>query len=531
MINYQTFNPIVALCNPFSLDALLANTILNTDSYKLGHFTFEDEGTTGDYAYIEARKGADFNEVIFFGLQYFALFYLTKPITMDMIDEAELQVIAHGLPFNREDWELILTHYKGYMPVRIKALREGTIVPHGVVQVTFEATDERLTWTARYVETACLRAVWFGSTVAARMDRWQDNLAPALARTGTPETIGWKIVDFGARGSECTESAAIAGAAVLINNFVTDNQMGIRLARLAYPGDDEVAYFMPAFSIPATEHSVTTAWKAAREYNFFENIIKVHGSKERMPDGSRRLVSVVIDTYDQDQAVHIWLTPGDIPMTLTYVNNETGEEFEVKVTGGLLGKLKASNMAVVLRPDSGDPVENVPYLLNMIGALIPDEITVNAKGFKMLPDYVRIIQGDQVDEQSLLTIAAAIEAAGWSLDNVNFGSGGGLLQKDITRDTHRYAQKASEVVVNGEVRAIQKRPKTDPTKASKAGRFSVVYRGNVLMTITEGTMRPGEKDELELVYENGIVYRIMSFQQVRDTYAESKARELLRMAA
>lgn len=521
--NTLDFGAINRARHPFSLDDLLANTILNTDSYKLGHFTFEDFNTTGDYAYIEARKGGEFTEVTFFGLQYFILYYLTKPVTMEMIDEAEAQVEAHGLPFNRAGWELIVSRHGGFMPVRIKAVREGETVADGVVQVTIESTDPEISWAARYVETSLLRADWFGSTIAARSARWHAKLKPFLERTGSPETIAWKIVDFGARGSEVTESAAVSGAAHLLFAQVTDNQMGIRLARKAYPGSDTAGnYFMPAFSIPATEHSVTTAWGATREYAFYENIVNVHGSKPRMPDGSRRLVSVVVDTYDQDQAIAIWGTDAAKPLTLSYKQAETGEDITVKKPeGGLKQKLIDSNMALVARPDSGDPRTNVPHLLNLLGEYFG--YTVNDKGFKLLPEYVRVIQGDSIDEASLVEIAAAIEASGWSLDNVNFGSGGGLLQKDVTRDTHRYAQKASYVVVDGEQRNIQKMPKTDPSKASKAGRFSVVRRDGKLTTIKEGTMREGEYDHLELVFENGLVERVMSFVQVREVAVASAA--------
>ncbi len=524
-MEYQTFNPVTAIslaAHPFLLDTLLGNAILNTDSYKLSHYTFEEEGTTGDYAYIEARKGGDFDDVTFFGPQYYILYFMTKPVTMEMIDEAELQVLAHGLPFNRAGWELVVTRHGGYLPVRIKALREGMVVPHGVVQVTMEATDPEISWMARHVETAILRSVWFGSTVAARSRRWQDKLLPFLERTGTPETIEWKIVDFGARGSETTESAAIAGAAHLIATQVTDNQMGIRLARLAYPGSDsDEGYFMPAYSIPATEHSVTTAWLPTREYDFFKNIIRVHGAKPRGAEGQRNLVSVVIDTYDQDQAVALWLSKYDAPISAQYTDPTTGEDVAMNLEGGLLDDLVTSNMAVVLRPDSGDPRTNIPHLLNLVESYVGS--SVNAKGFKLLPDFVRIIQGDSVDEQSIVEISAAVEAAGWSLDNLTFGSGGGLLQKDVTRDTHRYAQKASEVVVDGEIRAIQKKPKTDPSKASKAGRFSVVYRDGKLITVSEGAMLPDERDELELVYEDGVVHRIMSFEQVRAVNRMSRA--------
>lgn len=476
--------------NPFSLDDLLANTILNTDTYKATHYTFEEEGTTGDYAYIEARKGGQFNEVTFFGLQYFVLYYLTKPITMETIDDAEEQLVAHGVPFNREGWEYIVKKHNGFMPVRIKALPEGITAKHGVVQITIEATDPKCAWAARYVETAILRAAWFGSSIAARIKRWEETILPYLERTGTPETLEFKIVDFGARGSETTESAGVAGAAVLIGTQVTDNQMGIRLARKAYPSANENTgvIFMPGNSIPATEHSVTTAWLEERETEFFRNILKVHGYKPMGPLG-RNLVSVVIDTYDQDRAIGIWGTT-------------------------LKAELIASTMCVVFRPDSGDPLTNVVHVLNELEKYFGS--TINAKGFKMLPDYARVIQGDGIDETSLPLICAAIEAAGWSLDNVNFGSGGGLLQKDITRDTHRYAQKASQVIVNGEVRDINKNPKTDPTKASKKGRFTVVFRDGELVTIPEGTQRIGEHDFLELVYENGVVHRIQSFRNVRE---------------
>jgi nicotinamide phosphoribosyltransferase len=496
-MNYNSFNPITALTNPFSLDALFCNTIENTDSYKKGHFTFEEEGVTNDYAYIEARNGGDFKEVVFFGPQYFILYYLTKPITMEMIDEAEINTIAHGLPFHREGWELILNRYNGYMPVRIKALREGLIVPHGVVQMTIESTDPEITWAARYVETALLRSVWFGSTVAARMARWKKKLLPYLERTGTPETIDFKMVDFGARGSETTESAAVAGAAVLINTQVTDNQIAMRLVKKAYPGsaaNTPEGVFMPAFSISATEHSVTTAWGRDQELEFYRNIINTYGKMPRLPDGSRRPVSVVIDTYDQDEAVRMWLVD-------------------------LHDELKNSNMKVILRPDSGDPVVNIPHLCDLITSYVGYK--TNNKGFRIFPDYVGLIQGDSVDEDSLIKIADAVEAAGYSLDVLNFGSGGGLLQKDVTRDTHRYAQKASEVVVNGETRAICKMPKTDPSKASKAGRFSVVRRNGILTTVTENQFYPNEKDELELVFENGKVMRILSFADVRNNFAEA----------
>jgi nicotinamide phosphoribosyltransferase len=133
--------------------------------------------------------------------------------------------------------------------------------------------------------------------------RWWRLINHYLELTGTPETTEFKMVDFGARGVSSTETAGIAGMAHLVNFQVTDNLMGIRFAKHAYLMDG-----MPGFSIPATEHSVTTSWGRENEEEFFRNILKVHGQTVN-PLGGRSLVSVVIDTYDQDEAIRKWLTP------------------------------------------------------------------------------------------------------------------------------------------------------------------------------------------------------------------------------
>lgn len=467
---------------------MLNNFILNIDSYKLSHFTFEPEGITKNYSYIEARKGGDYDETVFFGLQDFVARYLSTPITGNDICEAQEQIESHGLPFNREGWEHILKKHSGYMPLHIKALPEGLVVPHGVPLVTVENTDDKCAWLASYVETSLQRAVWYPSTVASRSKRWKDRLLPLLAESGDVSTIDFKIVDFGSRGAECAEAAALGGAAHLVNFQVTDNQMGIRLARKSYSANNPLIY-MPGFSIPATEHSVTTSWGTNNEVDFFRAILARYGSMPRMGDGSRRLISVVIDTYDQDEAIKYWRTE-------------------------LKDELITSNMALVVRPDSGDPITNVPHVLNLLGSLFG--FTVNDRGFRVLPDYIRVIQGDGINEETLVRIAKQVNYHKWSLDNVNFGSGGGLLQKDITRDTHRFAQKTSEVVVDGVVRDCQKVVKTDPSKQSKAGRFAVI-RGddNKLTTLNLKDWDKRTPNLLQDVYRNSRIERWMTFEEVR----------------
>lgn len=472
------------------LGTLLNQPILNADTYKATHWTFEHPEFENSYGYIEARKGGEFDDVMFFGLQYALRYYLSQRVTMEMIDEADADLTAHGIPFNRGMWEHIFRFHDGRLPVRIRALPEGVLVKQGNVLVTVESTDPKCAGIAAYVETLLLRSVHYTTTIATRSMRWYKLLERYLEKSGSPDLAEWLMVDFGARGAHSTESAALGGMAHLVNFQVTDNLMGIRFAKHTYEFDG-----MPAFSIPATEHSVTTSWGRVNEKAFFEHILSVHGNKQGA-GGSRYPVSVVIDTYDQDTAIETWLQP--------------------EAAGGLGDQLRASNMRLVLRPDSGDPVINLPHILKLAGDIVG--YSYNSKGFRVLPDYVRIIQGDGINEESLRRILQRVTYLGWSVDNLVFGSGGGLLVHAAERDTHRFAMKTSEVVIGGSRYDVRKEVATDPSKASKAGRFAVVlpkYSAE-FQTIREEYLETGERNCLRLVYENGAMIDPLTWPQVRE---------------
>jgi nicotinamide phosphoribosyltransferase len=471
---------------------LLTQPILNADTYKTTHWTFEHPDFQNSYSYIEARKGGAFNEIMFFGLQYVLKYYLTQQVTMAMVDEADAELTAHGVPFNRPEWEYIVEKYDGYLPIRVSAIPEGMVVPHGTVLVTVESLDEKCAGLAAYVETLVQRGVWFPSTIATRSMRWFRLIERYMQDTGTPDLTALKMVDFGARGVSSTESAGLGGMAHLVNFIVTDNLMGIRFARHAY---DSVE--MPGFSIPATEHSVTTSWGQDNELAFFEHILDVHGNKPGIGGVGRYPVSVVIDTYDQDAALGMW-------------------------GGPLKDKLINSNMQLVARPDSGDPIINVIHCLDKLRDLFG--YTVNDKGYFVLPDCVRLIQGDGINEDSLRRILQRMQYHRWSVDNVAFGSGGGLLAADVTRDTHRFAQKTSSVIIGGVERETQKVVATDRSKASKKGRFAVVlpkYSAK-LQTIAERDLDTGEHNYLQPVFETGKLIKPITFEQVRANAAQSR---------
>jgi Nicotinic acid phosphoribosyltransferase len=456
----------------------MKNIILTTDSYKPSHFCQMVPGTEYVYSYIEPR-GGKWDEVVFFGLQILLKDLLTKPITQTMIDEADDFLKAHGLPFHREGWEYILRQHNGYLPILIKAVPEGTVVPNHNILVSVVNTDPKCFWLTSYLETAILRAVWYGSTVATNSRECKKVIWKYLTETSDDPDgqIAFKLHDFGARGVSSAESAAIGGAAHLVNFMGSDTIEGILAARRYY-GEQ-----MAGFSIPAAEHSTITSWGRAGEVEAYRNMIRQFSKP-----GS--LYAVVSDSYDLWNAVeNIW-------------GGELREE--VIKNGGTL----------VVRPDSGDPttvpVKTAEILAEKFG------YTVNSKGYKVL-NHVRVIQGDGINYDTLEVICENMKRAGLSLDNIAFGMGGGLLQGGVHRDTLKFAMKCSAICVNGEWRDVYKDPVTDPGKRSKRGRLALVHRDGILTTVR--AQGHAWEDVLVPVFRNGELLRDWTFKEVRQNAA------------
>jgi nicotinamide phosphoribosyltransferase len=140
--------------------------------------------------------------------------------------------------------------------------------------------------------------------------------------------------------------------------------------------------------------------------------------------------------------------------------------------------------------------------------------TTNARGCRVLPDHVRVIQGDGVEEASIGQVLGRLEGVRISAENVVFGMGGGLLQK-CNRDTLRFAMKCSAVEIDGEWRDVQKRPATDLSKASKAGRLCLVRDGDGVFQTVRSDQRGDRVDLLEPVFRDGEIIRACAFGEVQ----------------
>lgn len=412
------------------------NPLLTTDSYKYSHFAQYPKEASHVYSYIEARgtKIEGVTEVVHFGLQKYVKDVLMKPITKRDVFEAHDFCEKHGVPFNLEGWMRIVEVHKGFLPISLFAVPEGTPVPLGNVMVRVANTDDQLPWLTSYVETDLLRHVWYGSTVATMSREIKKVIKHYLDLTSdNPEAeLPFKLHDFGCRGVSSTESAAIGGAAHLVNFMGTDTVPGLVLAMDYYDAD------MPGFSIPAAEHSTMTLRGRDNEQASYQAMIDAYAAPGK-------IFAVVSDSYDIHNAVrNIWCK------------------------GGLLQQVKEKGATVVIRPDSGDPVATPIEVIVTLMEELGDEVTTNSKGFKVLPDYVRVIQGDGIDIDDVKKILETLHEIGVSASNIAFGMGGGLLQK-VNRDTFKFAMKACGAILDGKLVEVYKDPITDKGKKSKRG--------------------------------------------------------------
>ena len=445
--------------------------ILNTDSYKASMFEQYPSGTEAVYSYISSRGGIH-DQTVFFGLQDFLVNYLSKPITREQIEAAAIFWPAHGEPFNREGWEYILNEHQGRLPLRIRAVREGTVVPTKNVLVTVENTDKKCAWLTTYVESSMLRAVWYATTVATNSWHIKQIIKGYLEKSGDVLGLGFKLHDFGLRGASSFESAAIGGMAHLVNFMGTDTVSGIFRAVKSYDADIRNT----AFSIAASEHSTITSWGRENEFAAYENMV----DKFAKPGATFACVS---DSYNIYEACKMWCRLAD--------------------------KIKAAGATLVVRPDSGIPDEVIRKILPILEQGFGS--VVNDKGYKVL-NNVRIIWGDGINQMSIQSILrVVVDVLGFSIDNIAFGMGGALLQ-GVTRDDQKFAMKASAALVNGVWVDVFKDPVDDPGKASFKGRVTLFKNDQgKYYTGVEDWM----KDELVTVFENGEILNKTTFNEVR----------------
>lgn len=443
-------------------------------------------GTTYVYSYLESR-GGEFDETIFFGLQYFLKEYLQgKAFTKEEVDEAEQfmnEVFGRSDVFDRRIYDYILEKHDGHLPVKIKAVAEGTAVPNHNVLMTIENTDPNCYWLTNFIETLLMQT-WYPITVATLSHEIKKvvlNYFKQTASSANEKAVQFVLNDFGFRGVSSVESAGLGGAAHLINFSGSDTIAGSVMAKKYYKAAQAAG-----LSIPATEHSIVTLLGEDGELDVFKHVLNT------FPTGT---IACVSDSYNIFRACEQYW----------------GEDLKEQI-------LKRDG-TLVIRPDSGDPVKTLlkvfEILMNKFG------YTVNDKGYKVLPPQVRVIQGDGISYSSIKEIYEALKQNGISVENLALGMGGALLQK-VDRDTQKFALKCSYAEVNGKEINVMKSPVelnaegqlTTSYKKSKAGRFKLIRKDGIFKTVTNDTITD-EKDYLITVFENGQLVKEYTFEEVR----------------
>lgn len=485
-----------------------------TDAYKLGHiqqYELAGQGlVSAVYSNYTNRRSMDpaFSHVVHFGLQAF----ITKNLMADFepffaADEDEVaalyeeRVTAILGPNTIGSEHIRALHRLGYLPLRFRAVPEGTLVPIRVPSFTVENTLPEFYWLTNYIETALSAGVWHPSTVATIAHGYRTILEECAARTGgAPGAVDFQAHDFSYRGQTCDQAAAASGAAHLLSFSGTDSLVSLDWIDEYYDG--EHGGFVAA-SVPATEHSVMCAGIATvGEREMFSRLLDLY------PTG---IVSVVSDTFD------LW-------NVLTTILPE------------LHDKVLGRDGKLVIRPDSGNPVDILtgnptapagsPAHKGVI-ELLWDEFggTTNVAGFRELDCHIGAIYGDSITRDRARDISERLAQKGFASTNVVFGVGSFSYQY-LTRDTFGSAMKATWAQVDGHGFDLSKDPVTDSgTKKSATGRLAVVRDGDgELNLIEKATPEQEAASELQTMWQDGHFVRHQSFADVRRVLSEQSTR-------
>lgn len=477
------------------------NPLLLTDGYKVDHRRQYPTNTTLVYSNWTPRKSRieGINHVVFFGLQYFLKKYVITDFQRDFFDRPKAEVVAkYARRINNYLGEnqvgtahIEALHDLGYVPMVIKALPEGALVPIKVPMFTMYNTLPEFFWLTNYFETLLSAVIWMPCNSATIAHQYRKVLNRFAAETSSiPEFVDWQGHDFSMRGMAGIEAATISAAGHLLSFTGTDTIPAIEFLEEYYNADSDKELI--GGSVAATEHSVMCMGTVEGEFETFQRLIM-----EVYPKG---IVSIVSDTWNLWQVL-------------------------VEYLPRLKNEITARNGKVVVRPDSGDPVDIlcgnpngkteeerkgvVQLLWDVFGG------TVNAKGYKELIPQIGAIYGDSITVERATRICERLKASGFASTNVVLGIGSYTYQYN-TRDTFGFAMKATYGEVNGEGRAIFKDPITDDGTKKSAKGLMRIDRVNQEYVLTDQATWEAEKGgELKEVFRDGKLLKDYTLAEVR----------------
>lgn len=482
----------------------MSSSIHLSDMYKTDHRRQYPKGTSLVYSNMTARGSRipEIDNIVFFGLQYFLLEYLKFSFNETFFETSKRRVIdaykrrldnslgANAVPMDHVE----ALHDLGYLPLSIKALPEGTLVPMRVPFLTIENTHPDFFWITNFLETLLSNSLWHPITSATIAFEYKKLLSKYAKLSGNEAFVQWQGHDFSMRGHTTLEASSLSGAGHLLSFTGTDTIPAIDLLEDYYGAD--CTKELIGGSVPATEHSVMCFGGNENEYDTYNRLIT-----EVYPKG---IVSIVSDTWDYWSVL-------------------------VDILPRLKDKIMSRDGKLVIRPDSGDPVkiicgdpDAVPQSPEYLGTA---ELlwrvfggTVNSKGFKELDPHIGMIYGDSITIGRADEISARLMKKGFASTNIVYGIGSFTYQY-VTRDTFGFAIKATAGVVDGKEIKVYKSPKTDNgLKKSAKGWISVIRDESnklVLIDDLDSTDPLLEQSLLKSVFYNGNM-RLDNLKNIRE---------------
>ncbi|HSC36825.1 MAG TPA: nicotinate phosphoribosyltransferase, partial [Chitinophagaceae bacterium] len=391
-------------------------------------------------------------------------------------------------------------HDLGYLPLEIKAVPEGSLVPMRVPVFTTRNTVPEFFWLTNMLETLLSAILWKPCTSATTAFHYLKTFTQYAKETVGADAgfIPWQGHDFSFRGMSGIEDAVMSGAGHLLSFAGTDTIPAIDFLETFYRADCEKELI--GGSVPATEHSVMCMGTQDSEIKTFERLIG-----DVYPSG---IVSIVSDTWDFWQVITEFL-----PILKT--------------------KILARNGKVVIRPDSGDPVKIIigdkdaaagsPEYKGAIECMWETfGGTITEKGYKLLDGHIGLIYGDSITTERQQAILEGLKQKGFASYNVVLGIGS-YTYEYVTRDTFGFAMKATYGEVNGEGRDIFKDPKTDDGTKKSAKGLMQVYRDKKtgrLALKDQSTWQEEAQGELKLVFKDGKLLVDWTLGEIRSRVKE-----------
>lgn len=552
-----------------------------TDSYKTGHKFMLPEGSTLMYSNFTPRSGKLSNvpnngKIVSFGQQMLVrkmkedwdTNFFSRPIEeIDQFGKDMTDMLMLKEPYDVSHFKQL--HKLGYLPLRIKAMPEGTLIPYKIPLTTIVNTqplnNQVFDWLVNYLETILSAESWMACTSATTSYTLRQLGKEWILKTD-PENmwfLDYQFHDFSMRGMNGKSGIINSGLGFATSSKGSDTLPVIPAARKYYD-EKEVCIN----SVIATEHAImctlTGFFLQQLDGNWQEiGKLEVETFREllrRFPTG---ILSIVSDTWD------LWRVITEYMVILK-------------------DEILARDGKVVIRPDSGDPVDIIcgepdsglprhsvarvqkdknkdfQFLYNL-STIIEDvdgnqrlhpkhkgviELlwdifggTTSNNGYKQLSSKVGAIYGDSINYKRAEEIFKRLDAKGFASTNIVLGIGSYSLQY-TTRDTHGMAQKATYVEIHDPISAangapdsvgieIFKDPITDNgVKKSAKGllRVDKIYASDSLGDLhfkgyelkDQCTWEEEEGGELQVIFEDGKLYNETTLTKIREKLRQTE---------